>query len=118
MSKTAPQEGSDRSAETTTGLNDPENDTQMRVGEGVGGNRRELRNAHAEAESGEGGQQHERQIVGPSHEGQTADAGHRERRAEREHPPAAETIRANRRGDFRPSHTPCLKAKTQTTVPS
>src|SRR5207249_9132980 len=87
------EKGADRAAKAAASLDHSEDRAQMWPREGIGRNRRELRDAHAEAETGRRIEQEERPIVRASQQGETADPDDRDNGAEREDRSAAKLVR-------------------------
>src|SRR5882724_6972820 len=69
-------------------LDHPQDRAQVRSGKDVGGNRGELRDPHAEAESGRRVEKEENEILRASHHSETPDPEDRDNRTEHEYPSA------------------------------
>src|SRR5207245_11179593 len=87
------EKGAEGTAETAARLDRPEDRAKLWPREDVGRNRRELRDAHAEAKPRRRIEEKERQIVRASRQGETANSDQGDNRAERKYPPAAHMIR-------------------------
>ena len=89
----AAEKGADGTAEAAARLDHPEDRAKLWPREDVGRNRRELRDAHAEAKPRRRIEEKEGQIVRASRQGETANSDQGDNRAERKYPPAAHIIR-------------------------